>query len=557
MTIKRTLRKRLRRYALFCLMAATSAAGAVGAMADDPHDCTPCHDPDMCGWIAELAESTSAPDSIIHQDRSAKVSTPQFLTVKITNELAIDTCNYSEWLVATVGTPLPETVTISEPAPEQSSVDKVASRTSSEFNVALATIAAAASAGNPIPFSHWTEPFAMIDPNGGHSSQQICSFQAWFDQGQEFVNRFRLDHPGDFVPVVDFSGEIITPAADSPASDMTAEDEGIVLVETTPTVDANDALVGGSAFIMTIDDVYLSYDLADRDRVADAELASSVPDAPSETDDQPQLVWVDGLFSPPRQPFCIHSLSIMREPGWSPLACSTQASPTEQAASTEQAAPLVEVEGAEQESIAVVYGPENRPESFAETIAETITTQEPVLEDAEPSIAESKSVLSPTLLGSADCLLDELVWQVSVALEDESVTKEWLRPQRIGYQVASLVVSGDRLATRIAIQLASVWPADARPAKLIPGIGARLLARAEAVGRLEEDRLEPVRLDAEPLLVEGSTDPITQQQLAQANAMLLQWVDVAQRVIDDYSNRLNAAPEVARNRGTQDSPIRR
>ena len=191
----------------------------------------------------------------------------------------------------------------------------------------------------------------------------------------------------------------------------------------------------------------------------------------------------------------------MRRPGWSPLSKSVPAD----ALSVSQDSPEV--------------SPEEAPSATAAIV-----------------------VADPMVVGSADCLLDEWIWNVSVTLEEERVTDEWLRPARIGNRVASLVVSGDRLASRVVSELALVWPAAAQPAKPIPGSGAKLLARAEAAEQLPE---------------KGLAKPFTEPQLAQANAMFWQWVDVAQSVFDDVADHLDDVTEVARNRGTQDDSTRR
>lgn len=529
MTISRNLRKRLRRYALLCLMAATTAGFAettTPSRAGDTHDSTDLCDPELCGWIEELSQTTFGPEAIAEKRRSTEILAPQFLTVKFDDELTIDTCNYGDWLAGTIGEQLSDNNPANKSVAQTDAAEQTGesttkedvriaanstSRTASGFNATLATIAAAATAGNPIPFIQWTEPFAMIGPDGSHSPEQIENFQGWFDKSKDFVNQFRLDHPGDFVPLVDFDGEIKGPArvpgqiAGGNLEQSESPDDAILIVETTPTatdaevesveaadepVVTEDPLVGSSPFIATIEEAYASYDLAERD-------ATPVPLEVSGDSTEPELVWTDGLFSPSQQPFCIHSLAIMRRPGWSPLAASTSALPP---------------------------------------------TNETATDLAEPSEAATATVSAPSLVGSADCLLDELVWHVSVALEHESVTDEWLHPDRIGQEVASLVVSGDRLATRIATELASAWPAKAGPAKPIPGSGAKLLARAKV---------------AEQPRAEGSTEPVTPQQLAQAGAIVMQWVDVARSVIDDFSDRLNDVTEVARNRGTQDETIRR
>lgn len=524
MTISRTLRTRLRRYALFCFMAASSAAfvaAPTNSKAADTHDsgalqrdsqaastgrCTPgpdyAYDETLCGWVEEsrnpaactkVCDKGQTTDQAVAEADSGARETPppQFFAVELDGELIIDTCNYDDWLAGTVST-----VQDSEPRSSNPVASSAASRTSSRFNSAIATIAAAATAGNPIRFGEWTEPFAMIGPAGGHTVKEIESFQAWFVEGGRVL--------ADFVPVVDFSGEIV-----SSDESIALESNESSVPESEPVQEiAVDPLVGSSPFIATIEEAYSPYDLAQNDRpdqsdvTAEPAATGSAETDRDDADNAPaELVWSDGLFSPQHQPFCIRSLAVMRRPGWSPLSKSVP----------------VGTLGVSQVSPKASPG------------------------DA-PSATAAIVVADPRIVGSADCLLDEWIWNVSVTLEEERVTDEWLRPVRIGNRVASLVVSGDRLTSKVVSELALVWPAAAQPAKPIPGIGARLLARAEAAEQLPE---------------KGLAKPFTEQQLAQANAMFWQWVDVAQSVFDDVADHLDDVTEVARNRGTQDDSTRR
>ncbi|MEL6110270.1 MAG: hypothetical protein AAFU85_30040, partial [Planctomycetota bacterium] len=81
-----------------------------------------------------------------------------------------------------------------------------------------------------------------------------------------------------------------------------------------------------------------------------------------------------------------------------------------------------------------------------------------------------------------------------------------------------------------------VWQKVKRRANPIDGAGAKLLARAE-VAEQEESK------DA----VKASDEA----ELAQATAILMQWVDAAQKIVDDATIRWHGVPEVARNRGAQ------
>ena len=717
MTISRTIRKRLRRYALFCLMAATTAGmveSSQTSLAGDTHDSS-----ELSGWIEELSETTFSKQEIDKRKRSSEILSPQFLAVTVNDELIIDTCSYDAWLAGTLRKEaasrnevaeqqeVTKTIPAAEPenkvaiaevasnkTPEQQAVvaPKSSSRTSSSFNSTLATIAAAASAGNPIPFSQWTEPFAMIGPDGSHNADEIEAFQAWFDQGVRAIN--------DFVPLVDFNGEItpsqpIETVVANPIDDQPVDSVADVPVAEVPLAEvplaevplAEDRFVGSSPVIAIIEEAYLPYDLADQDidaapasevqaKVASpptdeitaepavevvaevaaepaaeivaeitaepavevvaevaaepvvevvaevaaepvveavaevaaepvvetvaevaaepaaevvaevaaepvvdavaevaaepavevvaevaaepaAEIVAEVTaepvvevaaeDAQGPTADEVELplqLWAHGLFAPEQQPFCINAFDVIREPGWSPLAINAPPAPPEQTTPAIVATPVADAQPAEMQPQQEVELVEVQP-AAVEAVAEAPAPAQPAVVEPTPTqIAAAQPVVVPgyEIAGSADCLLDEMIWKVSIALEEQREIERWLQPDRIGSEVASLVVNGDRLASRVASELALVWPAVAPPAKPIPGSGAELLARAEA---------------AEQLPAEGMAKPFTPEQLAQADAMFWQWVDVAQSVFDDLSDRLNDVTEVARNRGTQDDLKRR
>ncbi|MCS7470693.1 hypothetical protein NZK35_28915 [Stieleria sp. ICT_E10.1] len=760
MTISRSLRKRLRRYALLCLVTATTAGfleTSQTSVAEDTHDSS-----DLRGWVEDLSQSSFSQESVAIRKLASQAPTPQFLTVSAEDQLTIDTCNFDTWLAGILppsDSKPSDTPTNIEPQTSDLA-NSNASRTSSQFNSTLATIAAAASAGNPIPLSQWTEPFAMIGPDGSHTPQEIKAFQAWFDNGKAFVAGLGNGDFNGFIPLVDFDGKVAGPTNQSVAVPDSKPAQPVTVAR---------PLIGSSPVIATIEEAYQPYDLAAEDLAAasqSSDLGTNDPeDKPAADKPQDrQIVWTDAMYSPSLQPFCIHTLDLMRKPGWSPLAQKTISSTepvalsaeVDAAAEVEQIEPTLELETlvadaaveapAEAEPVqeevvaevsqveppveaktlvadaaveapadaepvqeevaaevaqveppveaktlvadAAVEAPadaepvqeeaaaevaEVEPPVEAETLvadaaveapaeaepvqeevvaevaqveppveaktlvadaaveapaeaepvqeevaaevaqveppveAETLVADaaveapaeaeplqeevvaevaqleppveaktlvadaaveapadaEPVQEEAvveveqpEPQAESMKLVVAnpslpqaevnvdevPGYVGSPDCLLEDVMWQVSVAMEDANVTDQWLRPKRVGKRLASLVVGGDRVATRVASELALVWPANAQPAKPIPGSGAKLLARAEA---------------AEQLPAEGTAKPFTPEQLAQADAMFRQWVGVAQSVLDDLSDRLNDVTEVALHRGTQDDSNRR
>ncbi|WP_182865042.1 hypothetical protein [Stieleria mannarensis] len=587
MTISRSIRKRLRRYALLCLLTATTAGFAETShslKAEDTHDSG-----DLCGWVEDLSQTTFRKAALANRNEPAQPPAATFLTVSVDDELTIDTCNYDTYLTNLLAASQHDSPTTDpadkhtepsadethEPDADQDAVavsKPSASRTSSQFNATLATIAAAASAGNPIPLAQWTEPFAMVGPDGSHTPTEIKAFQAWFDHSKAFVAGLGNGAFSEFVPVVDFDGQV----ADRPTDAVAAADRDVDhrLPVAAP-------LVGSSPIIATIEEAYQPYDLAAEDLPQSPEIDVAADAPQGDTPEQPEVVWTDGLFSPSLQPFCIHSLGHMRESGWSPLAKSAWPAEERVAAlppDSDVKQPS-EVSEPEKETVASAVDSAEQPQPAAEpeaVVAKIVPLVPPPIEPiaaeeaaggteqpqppAEPEsiVAEVAPVVPPPvepmaedevlveeasgLVGSPDCMLEDLIWQVSVAMEDANVTDQWLRPTRVGKRLASLVVGGDRVASQVASELALVWPVNAGPAKPIPGIGAKLLARAEA---------------AEQLPAEGTAKPFTPEQLAQAGATLWQWVDVAQGVFDDLSDRLNDVTEVARNRGTQNDSKRR
>ncbi len=525
MTITKRFRRRIRRYALMCVMAATTAGMVESTrptMAGDysgvTHDSLSCFQEDLCGWVEELSstqfgpDSQLGPDSLVVADNKKQSATEPFFNVRLDDHLAIDTCSYDDWLAQQFGVVEKASSEIDESVAtakylgkhDQASTANHASRTSAGFNATLAAIAASATAGNPISFGYWSEPFAMVGPTAGHVVEEIETFQAWFQQsinasenpafvGEATESESLFAEIIPFVPIVDFDGML------EGVSSMMSEIETTSLADIS-SVDPNELLVGSSPIIATLEESYFAYDLTDQD------LASI---AAAESDDELTIestassdLW-GAVFDRQDQPFCIRSLAVLREPGWSPLA-------------------------------------KNVPTVSA--------SPEPIAESMTVAAAPAES----TLVGSATCLLDEWVWYVGNALEDHGVTDKWLQPETIGENVALLVVSSETLAERAATQLALVWPVEPKPAIVVPGDGARLLARAEAAPAADAT-LE----DAELLVSKRSAESVNDQQLAQATATVMQWVDAAQSVIDDVSNHLDDVIEVARNRGTQDDSTRR
>ena len=523
MTITRMIRKRLRRYALYCLMAATTAGlieSARPTLAEEIPD-----DQQLCGWIEELSETTfnQQPKADVVE---TEIQQPQFFSVSIDKELVIDTCSYDDWLAQQLAADDAADVDSTTESPGEPSLTarSTPSRTSSEFNSTLATIAASATAGNPVPFAQWTEPFALVGPDGKHTLEDVAAFQAWFDSGKQFVEDLRSRFDNGYVPVVDFEGEIDSNTSPSVVVDQeqpvaeqnaVAEHEVIVEKETDPNpVDTSSMLVGSSPMIYTIEETYQSYDppVADNDpEPSDEEKVVVNAVAP--------VIWGEGILDPQHHPICIRSLIVDEEPNWSPLEPARKA----------WAGELVQSDLDQQDT-----------DSNVETIDQTAAA------DVADTQAEDLSDDS-LLTGSVDCLMGELIWKVSVILEDVSISDPWLRPKRLGHEMASLVVSGDRMVSRLASELGQAWPVPPAVAEPIRGSGVKLLARAEAVERPAAERATDESLDQAQM----------QAQLAQVSAKLRQWVDVTQKFVRDWNRSFEDVAEVAQNRGTQDESKKR
>ena len=200
------------------------------------------------------------------------------------------------------------------------------------------------------------------------------------------------------------------------------------------------------------------------------------------------VVWNDGLFVSANQPFCIHSCLKVREPGWGPLGLDADRVATDM------------------REVPVDVG----------------------VEDTPPTVVVAE-------IDDPECLKDEWLWKVGSIWQEAESAGERLRPQEIGSKVAQVVVVCDDCLDIAANRLALVWPKEQRP-KPIVGAGAKLLARAEVAE--QEDSKDAV-------------NDFDETELAQATAILMQWVEVAQEAVDGVTHRWSSVAEVARNRGAQ------
>ncbi|WP_149497301.1 hypothetical protein [Roseiconus lacunae] len=583
MTIKNAIRKKLRRFALFCLVTASTAVtfNHGRLQAEDTHDSGA-----LCGWVDDLSHETSSPSSNPSPNPLAKAHrksntirpnaeppVPQFLSITIGEELFINTCNYEQWLAGTLQDQDPKAaIAVNESndelavTPNPPAKTNRGSRTAADFNSTVAAIAAAASAGNPIAFTHWTEPFAMVGPfakpaeslwqpavvktesvaTQGEAKRsivstdaQVAAIAAWIDQTKAFVTTlsdqdFRVFIEG--LPGATDNFEVADETIDVLALNDDVEDDSAVVSQladgtdlaSIDDLDGSDARshIGSGPMIFTIEDTYASYDLAKEDRVA----AAPVKDLTEPTADEhatPVLVWSDMLPSPQRQPLCFRSFAEQCDAGWSPKA--DRAVPSWQ----RRLLPTPSTDTVAVNTTAINEAEKIPPES------ETMTTdKEVVAENTTVNAIESSPAAAPGYwAGSPECWLDVLISKADEAAQLQQVVRQSLRPRRVGSELASLVVSGDGVASQLADRLAQAWPAAPAPAIPKAGSGAKLLARAEAAERSES---------------ESPAEAFSDEQLAQVGATLLQWVDVAQSVIDDMNDRIEDVAEVARSRGTQD-----
>ncbi|MFK8114063.1 MAG: hypothetical protein AB8B91_17810 [Rubripirellula sp.] len=110
--------------------------------------------------------------------------------------------------------------------------------------------------------------------------------------------------------------------------------------------------------------------------------------------------------------------------------------------------------------------------------------------DADPMWQEFDQVVS--VQGSADCLLNQLVWEVSGWMEGNSSWLASFKPRAVGNQVAELAIRSNRMVSSAAASVASQFPEPAQPASVgseevaeqeeAPSpAGGALLARAGAI----------------------------------------------------------------------------
>lgn len=432
----------------------------------------------------------------------------------------------------------------------QPSVLRPASRTASGFEQSLAALAAAATAKVGVSFEQIVEPFAMVSTEQANSVDQVNHFKKWWsfallesgassqaliagqDAGSDEQAESGPQNDADFavvstiqprenvyVPFIDFTSEVesVVTASESTTPDWyECDDDGFSIVGSADLlrrsldliaqeepIDANvgddlnrvfakpfeglpsmtesvaeveeeapaaaDHFVGTGPFILTLDEPYMPYDFAQRD----------IP------------VWLP--MSLTRPPFCV-------------LASKNDAQPD----------PMW-------------------TESVQETLVSKSQPIDPISSDAVSSDAVSSdeetrdtdAVRVALLQASADCLLDEWIWNVEQALESGSSFRRAISLEQTGHKLGWYVNQSNRAASKASQWIAQVWPA--MPAK--PAASRLLLTRAGAVESAPDDAI--------------AVDPVAAEQLAQTIDAIRGWWANAQGIPSSWL-------QVA---GLQSSPI--
>lgn len=619
MKMTRRISKRLRRFALFCFMAAGSAGFSMPhpLLASDLSSTRRLADSgELCGWVEheDLAADTCNYDTWkahyeenanalsnqeeprVANSRAERVAVPEQLcppnhcAEDFASDDSIDFADDSEFFGPATHDSVPSAPSI----PEKTNND-------STFETSIAAIAAAACAGTGVSFEQMTEPFAMVGTRYGTSGPRLSTFQKWWIEAAERHAAEQLEKEKEIaaaellaakavdeaeanpiedesqisvadadaaavvvrhtseeeyvevaavkdldighVPVVDFNSEISDEElwAESIASDEfdagvfdeqvesdldRGEDANLAAVRAERAFQAEvdrladeepldadeEALQVFGPSVITPEDTSIptsestveSFAVSSDSFVGSAPIICTIPEAYLPYDlaarDRDSL----GMFPSSKQPFCVLSEdSDSADPDpvdWSPLA------------STPQAVTSVAPSSDTNESLAA----ETEKDDFAGDVARNA--------DRDVAVDASRD---------ADCLLEDLVWHVQRTWENQEIVGQQLSVEPIGQEFAALVVSGDQLVDRIANSLALVWPVNR---KGNGDAGAELLARAKASEQVE---------------------PVDNDQLADATATLLQWVDAAQSYADTISQHWLTVTEVAHHSGTQDQPARR
>lgn len=380
---------------------------------------------------------------------------------------------------------------------------RTTTRTSSAFEQTIATAAATACASAGISVEQIVEPFAMVGPQVVDSMNRVKEFQVWW---REAVSETRAEDYAEFAsdeptatdeaydPFYEYDNDIAegqqlvrlddieretTCNFDQRLRRLASEEPIDVNVVEADEIDVNDlgesVLIQGDTFGVCLPDP-VSITGAAAAQVGASAIVVSIEDSylPYDLSARDLRVW--SVFPLVTEPFCVRSRG----------------------------------------------GSEGKM-SLWDEFDEAIQVQEAATSsDQDVEVAESAPQPTLAVHGSADCLLDEMVWSATLAIEDES-TQKWLRPSIYGERLAALALSTTRVAESAAERLAANWPAAEPlplaplpvaplPANQVPTAGDRLLARAGAV---ESSRL------ADNVVIPPQFGPGPAERIAEAPANLL------------------------------------
>ena len=373
---------------------------------------------------------------------------------------------------------------------------QIATRTSCAFDESIAAAAATACATARISVEQIVEPFAMVGPHVSDSMQRVREFQEWWqtviaeaEKAQAAPQQLSAGSPSkepsgdqsgrqpsdgwselgesfavqvvEAPPVAEARPVVEGPQVVEQRIDRLALEEPVdtdrwgvsVLVrddqafvgprpDTVAIPDAAVAQVGASPVIVSFDDTYWPYDLSARDL----------------------RVW--SVFPLVTEPFCIRSRrdTQFASHSWDDLDQATTERIIAQSTTTAVDAPTP-----------------------AHQIDHVIHHAVPI-----ESFVES----------SAECLLDNLAWSVSDALDEYQELTSLAKPRGIGQQIAAIAIRLSRVAGTATVRIAGIWPeappvVEAKPRTA----GELLLARAGAVEAgepiAEKNEASPVAAIAE------------------------------------------------------------
>ncbi|MGI9471606.1 MAG: hypothetical protein ACR2NZ_08760 [Rubripirellula sp.] len=347
----------------------------------------------------------------------------------------------------------------------------------------IAMLAATACRSAGVSVEQIVEPFVMVGPYLNDSLDSVQAFQTWWDGARDGIYpqpdplQAQLDAIAAQEPidVESFGVSILTFEAIS-------EDAPSVLRKVTGIeVKAIDRLVGSSAIIATVEEDYMPYDLSARD----------LP------------LW--SVFPVSTQPFCVRNQidefdsAVM----WKDFDHVVSNDEAELSSSDEVVNATTDPSGdANQESNITLDTAEDEltklhvnPEPVQD-VTDLVSENTPGIE----AISEGKTL---AYCGSADCLLDDVIWQVESLAAQSSPVRTALAPRSIGRTIASLFSGSTQLFEAAAHRIATRWPETESNPRRSPS-GDRLLARA---GAIESSVAPEDALDSEILPAIGPPMP--------------------------------------------------